>query len=56
MRQRLNDLVFGWHNIDLFAVPPARRGLLNAVTPSFWHNLKRPRRSLVAVPLCFSYF
>lgn len=56
VQQPLKGLLFAWHNIELFAVPPARRGLVYAPTPLFWQDLDTPRRSFVATPLCFSNF
>lgn len=49
-------LLVGWHNIKLFAAPPARRGSVNKVAPSFWQELDGFIWYLVATPFCFSYF
>lgn len=55
MRYRLKGLLDGGHNIKFFVVLPARRGLVYAAIPAFWHESKSRRRILVAAPLCFSY-
>lgn len=56
VRQRSKNLLVGWYDIDLFAVSPARPGLVYAPMLTSWHDLKSSRRLLVATPLCFSYF
>lgn len=54
--QKSKALHVGWHDIELFAVPPAEQALMYALTPAFWSHLESPGWLLVATPLCHFYF
>lgn len=56
VRQRSKVSLVSWHNVEVFAVPPAKRRLINTATPAFWEDFESHRWFSVAMPLCFSYF
>lgn len=56
VQQLSNWLLVSWHNIELFPVLPEKRRLLHVAAPALRHNLESLCGSLVAMPLCFSYF
>lgn len=53
--QRSKGLLVSWHNIELFVVAPARRGLGYAATPAFWNDLESTCWFLLALPFFISY-
>lgn len=56
LRHRSKGLLFGRHNIKIFAVPSERRGLGYAAKLSFMHDLEGLRWFLVATLLWCFYF
>lgn len=56
VRQRSNSLLVSWHNVELLAVPAARRELLFATTPVSWHSLESSCYFFDPTLLCFLYF
>lgn len=56
MQQKTKGLLVGLQNIKLFAVLPARHGLVYAVASAFWHALKGPHWFRLVAGLCFLHF
>lgn len=56
VRHNLKGLLVGLHKMELFGVPPARRGLGCTAAPTFWHDLGSPHWFFVATLLYFTYF
>lgn len=56
VRHRSKRLLVGWHNIEMFEVPPVMGGLVYAAVPAFWNHFKSARCFLVGTSICFSYF
>lgn len=44
VRKSSKGLLIGWHDIERFAVSPARQRLVYAATQAFWHDLESLRR------------
>lgn len=56
VRQRSKELFIGLYNIDLYSVPPTRRGFVYATTPASRLDFESPCWFLVAMPLRFLFF
>lgn len=48
-------MLIGWQNIELFVLPPARRGIAWAATPAFWYEFENVVGFCVGVPLCIFF-
>lgn len=54
--QQSKGLLIGWHNIELFSVPPTRLEIVYAARLSFWNDFESLCWFLVLMALCLSYF
>lgn len=58
IRHRSEHLRFfvGWHNLEFFAVSPAKRSLIYLPVPVFWDQFESSRLLHVPSPICLFYF